>query len=183
MYDLIKKLIKAIITLFGIAAAQAAVEELDKYAYPSSRRRYSRYNAYSRFGYSRYPYSTRPYSGPTRNIFEKEERRQRAEAGIDFPEERVSIRENNRSRPEGFADVLMVAFDLSGPNKEATHEWLMNQMPATGEHPDHEIDLDAWWIADDGCDDSDCDSAVFVPKGQQDECRQLLAKHNFRLNN
>lgn len=35
--------------------------------------------------------------------------------------------------------------------------------------------LDCWWVAeDDRHDRSDCDSAVFVPMGTQDEIRQHL---------
>jgi hypothetical protein len=99
----------------------------------------------------------RPYYGPTRDVFEK-------------------------PANEKFHDVLMVAFDLKGPNAQNVHQWLMDQMPETGDHGDFgEINLDAWWVAnDERFDGSDTDSAVFVPKGQQNECRQILAEHDFR---
>lgn len=161
MYDAIVKVLKAIATILGIAAAQVAVEELDKYAYPSRRR--TGYTPYSRV------------------------RRPRTMAEADAMERRRinRVRREQAAQGEKFHDVLMVAFDIKGVNKDLVHEWLRDHMPSTGSHMDNvgeEVYLDSWWIADDQAD-SDCDSAVFVPKGQQNECRQLLAENNFRLHN
>jgi hypothetical protein len=80
-----------------------------------------------------------------------------------------------------FHDVLLVAFDLSGPNAEDTHRWLMDNMPAPGPGGDNdEIYLDAWWVADDDrFDGSDTDSAVFVPKGHQEHARAILDAHDL----
>lgn len=80
-----------------------------------------------------------------------------------------------RSSREAFHDVLMVAFDITGPNAALVHEWLSNQMPIPGVEYQHgeRIGLESWWIADDGAP-GDLDSAVFVPKGDQDAARRIL---------
>jgi hypothetical protein len=190
MYDYIKRFFKFLFPIVGVSTLQVVADALAEVAYPRDRR--TRYGTAYRRPAPYHSYNRVPYSGPTRDIFEKRPRTMeeqdkmereriaqvRASRILNEERKRVSIRENNRSRPEGFADVLMVAFDLSGPNKEATHEWLMNEMPATGEHLGSEIDLDAWWIADDD-GDSDCDSAVFVTKGCQATARKLLREHGL----
>lgn len=79
----------------------------------------------------------------------------------------------------GFHDVLMVAFDLSGNNAQEVHEWLHAQLPA-GDESYGDIHLDAWWVAnDERFDGSDCDSAVFVTKGNQKAARKLLRAHGL----
>lgn len=83
-----------------------------------------------------------------------------------------------------FHDVIMVAFDLTAPNAKRGHEWLMSQMPAGGtvHGVRDEIYLDAWWVANDQrFDGSDCDSAVFVTKGNQSKARALLREHGLLL--
>lgn len=82
-----------------------------------------------------------------------------------------------------FHDVLMVAFDLKGRSAEDVHQWLMNEMPVTGDHYSRhygDINLDSWWVAnDERFDGSDTDSAVFVKKGQQKAGREAL--HSYGL--
>lgn len=175
MNEIIKRFVETILTLFGLSMAQAVIEEIDRYLYsPAERRRRARYSrATGMYG--------RPYSGPSRDISEKLER-----YTVDIDENESSVREQLLHNG-GYHDVLMVAFDIVGPNKEAVHQWLQDQMPETGDHPvgyikgerSKNINLDSWWIADDDAY-GDQDSAIFVPKGQQHECRELLANHNFR---
>lgn len=76
-----------------------------------------------------------------------------------------------------FHDVLLVAFDVSGQNKRDVHRWLHAQMPkpSLSYDPRETAFLDSWWIAnDDRFDGSDCDSAVFVTKGNQEQARITL---------
>lgn len=84
------------------------------------------------------------------------------------------LKETHEGR--GFHDVLMVAFDVSGPDARSTHEWLMEQMPKNGVAGlDDEIYLDDWWIAnDERFTDDDRDSAVFVSNGHQRAARKKL---------
>ena len=74
----------------------------------------------------------------------------------------------------GYHDVVMVAFDITGPNREATYNWLETIMPPAKGYEDQGIDIDSWWIADDPNENTDCMSAVFVDKGKQNPARQLL---------
>jgi hypothetical protein len=101
---------------------------------------------------------------------------------VDRLENERLIRQGVRSGENGFHDVLMVAFDLRGSNAKSVHEWLHEQMPKPGIHPGHsaDIDLDSWWVANDQrFDRSDCDSAVFVTPGCQEEARKLLRGHGL----
>lgn len=80
-----------------------------------------------------------------------------------------------------YHDVILVAFDLTGPDPENVQQWLMDNLPKPGPGGDNdEIDLDCWWIAnDERFDGSDTDSAVFVTKGRQASARALLHKHGL----
>lgn len=97
--------------------------------------------------------------------------------------EDVDLLERDRIRlvkDEGFHDVLMVAFDVSGPNRDVVEDFLITHMPERGRQlfKGRLVNLDDFWIADDGSN-SDCDSAVFVLKGNQDSARGLLARHGL----
>jgi hypothetical protein len=60
--------------------------------------------------------------------------------------------------------VILVAFEVHGDTMENAQVRLMQLMPPTAQ-PDG---VECWWIAMDGRHDgSDCDSAVFVPMGEQ----------------
>lgn len=147
---LLRRLVRFLLPIFKTAAVQVAADELNKLAYPNPRRsfRYTPYNRYDRRSQR---------VGPNPFVEKK---------GTD---------------PQ-FHDVLLVAFDLTGPSANLVHEWLHNQMPATGDHmargEDDEtvnVNLDSWWVAnDERFDGSDCDSAVFVSKGNQKTARKVL---------
>ncbi len=74
---------------------------------------------------------------------------------------------------ESGCEVFLVAFSVQGmPNREDAEDLLLMHLPrprglnAAGAHDNKW--LDSWWLAEDERrDGSDCDSAVFVPKGQQ----------------
>lgn len=77
-----------------------------------------------------------------------------------------------------FHDVLMVAFDITGPNRALVSEYLAAFMPPVDFEHHTGSNIDSWWIADDNFD-GDCDSAVFVTKGKQEEARELLRAHGL----
>ena len=82
--------------------------------------------------------------------------------------------QTGKFKPESrYHDVVLVAFDITGPNALLVQSVLESLMPETGDHEEG-INIDAWWIADDVVGNSDCDSAVFVPQGRQKEARNLL---------
>ena len=84
-----------------------------------------------------------------------------------------------------FHDVLLVAFDITGPNPQVVHEWLHNQMPKPeriyGQGTvETNVMLDSWWVANDmRFDGSDTDSAIFIPKGKQNLARQILRENGL----
>lgn len=86
-----------------------------------------------------------------------------------------------RSLRSDFHDVLLVAFDLTGPNAHITQRWLMDNLPSPGRGGEmDEIWLDDWWIANDERFTIDGrDSAVFVAKGNQEDARRILRKHGM----
>lgn len=98
----------------------------------------------------------------------------------------VSVEAADLTLDKGFHDVLMVAFDISGPSAEKTHAWLQEQMPDLSDEfieaaNKRGIQLDSWWVAnDERFDFSDQDSAVFVAKGLQSQARELLRIHGMR---
>ena len=145
------------------AAIQTLADELTKHAYPEGTRRRYQPNAYSRLGRSYYD-----------NI-PPQRRRPRVE---NFDVETTGY--THAGKP--FHDVLMVAFDISGPSAREAHRWLMDNMPSAGTGGDNdEIYLDSWWVANDERFDGDSDtsSAVFVKKGNQEQARVLLALHGL----
>lgn len=182
MYNYIVRFLKFLLPIFGTAAVKVAADTLSDVAYPNARprRRYS--SATGIYGRPR----VEPYNRFDSRSFERDarfarEHQERIDARIEglVDDEPLSIREQNAAN-DGFHDVLMVAFDISGPNKQATHEWLIDNMPKARGYEADSIDLDAWWIADDDAF-GDCDSAVFVSKGNQAEARRLLRQHGLVL--
>ena len=65
--------------------------------------------------------------------------------------------------------VILVALQVEADSREAAHEIVCDAMPVAGGA------IESWWVAeDDRTDHSDCDSAVFVTPGTQDEASRLL---------
>jgi hypothetical protein len=161
MQNFITKYLKVafafLLPIVGKAVASVAADELNRYVGPRPGRPYTRY--------AHRPPTSRIQA--TRNVGR-------------------AVREA-RELDEKFHDVLMVAFDLKGPDAGLAHEWLHNQMPRPGDHlgrdnDDETVDitLDSWWVANDQrFDRSDTDSAVFVTKGKQKEARALLRMHGL----
>lgn len=82
----------------------------------------------------------------------------------------------------GFHDVLMVAFDLKGKSAYQVHTWLADQLPTLSEesYDGEHVHLDDWWIAnDERFNHDDRDSAVFVPKGNQEAARNKLRQYGL----
>lgn len=107
---------------------------------------------------------------------------------IDYSKGAKATTERPRIMPEApqaapgfelYHDVLMVAFDITGPNVAVVKEFLSNMMPPAKYYVDHDTSIDSWWIADDTAGTSDCDSAIFVSKGNQEKARVLLALHGL----
>lgn len=161
MLNIIKRLIAFLLPIVGKAALQTAADVISDAAYPERRRmpRRTSYNHPPR-GYTDLVDYSKKDVGETARLFEFK----------DSPE--ASFRDRDR-----YHDVIMVAFDITGPNQALVYEWLNNQMPATT-NIDEEYYLDAWWIADDDAP-GDCDSAVFVPKGDQEAARAVLRERGF----
>lgn len=147
------------------AIVQVAADELDRLAYPNRRPR-------PPFNYTSYNRQRRPEAKRVNNTHR--------------PFQHYSPVARPQSADQ-FHDVLLVAFDLTGPNAEVVHEWLHNQMPAVGDHLARgendgtvTVNLDSWWVAnDERFDRSDNDSAVFVHKGSQDIARRMLREEGL----
>jgi len=157
MYKYIVQFMKFILPILGKAGVRAIVDEAVKFAY-----------------------ADQPKKGYTRFV-------QKGSGRVaDIPTDEVPKFDYDKA---SYHDVVMVAFDVMGPNASIVHEWLHNQMPKTGDalaRGDKDetvvVNLDAWWVAnDERYDGSDCDSAVFVPMGKQDEARRLLREHGITL--
>lgn len=163
MSELIKRFFRFLLPIFRVAVVQVAADELTKLAYPDRRT-------------SRADYLDRRYHTPYNRIAPRTRREAVRNVGRAV-READDIHFPNRK----FQDVLMVAFDLTGPSAHNVHQWLQDNMPEPGEHGDAgEIYLDSWWVANDlRFDGSDTDSAVFVAKGNQMEARALLSEHGL----
>ena len=105
---------------------------------------------------------------------------------------RPRTQEETEEKPEakwthenkGFHDVLMVAFDISGPDAESTHKWLQQKIDeGVPVGPDGECGthLDSWWVANDERfhESPDLDSAVFVSVGKQRDARKFLRENGL----
>lgn len=159
------KYIKSLVMLFFVpalreAAAQTTVEIVDRVLYGDTPRRRG-YSTHNKSGYANY---NRPRTMEDIDKLEKER--------IARVKARRALHEN-----EPFHDVLMIAFDITAASPAIAYQWLLEQMPSVTEGGD--IKLDSYWVADDESVDSDCDSAVFVTKGKQEEARELLRKHGL----
>lgn len=66
------------------------------------------------------------------------------------------------------AHTILVAFVVNAASEDEAQRMLMPRLP--NPYADGHAVIDSWWIAEDKrCDGSDNDSAVFVPKGEQDK--------------
>ena len=77
-------------------------------------------------------------------------------------------------------NTILVAFCITGAEREQAERLLHDRLPK-GDAPLTSDDdgpyLDSWWVAEDTrYDRSDCDSAIFVPKGKQAAVGELLWK-------
>lgn len=102
---------------------------------------------------------------------------------IVFPEAKSLIR-FKRTNNSPFHDVLLVAFDVRGRSAEHVKKKLIDLLPSNSEisgftDESAQFEMDSWWIADDENGTSDCDSAIFVTKGKQEEARQLLRENGL----
>lgn len=157
----IKMLFAFLLPILGKAAVQTAADVLTEVAYPD-RRRMTRSEAKA----------AHPSNGENRV-------RPESYSGHNRVGENPFLTSTHEGA--GYHDVLMMAFDISGPNVEVVKQFLYNYLPVTGAQifQGEKIYLDACWIADDTAGDSDCDSAVFVPKGDQEAARGVLRERGF----
>jgi hypothetical protein len=178
MKNRIAKLFVWLLPILRMAALQVAADTLTRVAYPDRPRKRDGYIRYDRMS------RTRRSLDEMQKYADKD-----VEASLNlFPRDMAERDEFERQRIQrlknlktGYHDVVMVAFDLSGPDAEIVHEWLHQQMP-NGDSFDEDtsVHLDAWWVANDlRYDGSDCDSAVFVTKDKQAEARALLREHGL----
>jgi hypothetical protein len=173
MYNYIKQFFGFLFPIFRTTVVQIAADTLYEIAYPNDRR--DRRGT----GYRRYtPASGRYGRQFNSSIFEQAARRSRSTVE-ELEETYKDYGKTEEQKSERFHDVLMVAFDITGPNAAVVSEWLSNHMPAARGYETDDINIDAWWIADDIVGDSDCDSAIFVAKGNQVEARRLLRQHGL----
>lgn len=165
MFDLILRFIKFLLPILRTSVIQVAADTLTDLAYPRPTRRFSprtNYNQRPR-GYTDTVKEPNPFPAGTANHLRHHYGLPPVETG------------------KAFHDVLMVAFDITGPNAGLVYEWLESKMPHADRvynTPEALINLDSWWIADDNAD-GDLDSAVFVPKGRQEEARQVLRENGL----
>lgn len=159
MYKYLRIILEFILPIFGKAVAGVAADELAKVAYPQPDRRKPR--TYGSRDYSHLGFKDRPDYRNYNRIAPK------------IPKQRTPR----------YHDVLLVAFDVrgSGPAEEVQRA-LMRRLPEAEGFIDPEslFEIDSWWVANDlRFDRSDCDSAVFVKKGMQEEARKLLKEHGL----
>lgn len=165
MYKFLVQLFRLLLPIVRQTVADVAADTITRMAYPDRRR-----GSYPR------PYATRTNYD---RLFDLKRPRNATEQDA-FERARIqNLQRNPRfSTDSRFHDVLMVAFDITGPNAGVVHEWLENHMPRATTYASHDINLDSWWIADDNSYD-DRDSAVFVRKGEQTLARQLLLANDL----
>lgn len=163
MKKYIAMIVAFIAPILGKAFLQSAADELARVAYPPTERR--RYPAYNRRP-SSYSGHNRVGENPFTSFTQKGTGRK-----ATVPTHEL----------DAFHDVLMVAFDIRGTDRETVEAFIQNYMPITGRQMFNgkNVNLDSFWIADDDSFDSDCDSAVFVSKGNQAKARELLREHGL----
>lgn len=169
MYALLSKLFQFLLPIVKTAVIQTAADVINDVAYPK------RKPAFGSPNYFRQHSGLRPYgSRPTAS------REQAKAAHPSNGDDRVPFLQETLPFDK-FHDVLMVAFDITGPNAAIVSEFIENYMPVIGRQTfkGHEVNLDSFWIADDNQGMSDCDSAVFVSKGNQAAARELLREHGL----
>lgn len=174
MFKAILQTILTFLKMVGIISAQAAVEALTDAVVDGDPR--TRRPGYRRLspGYRRYGgYGPRPYSGPTRDVFEKS-----TDQSIRDEQSRVNRIRRQQLEDRRYHDVVLIAFDITGPNQATVYETLESIIPQNvrdgQEIGNSGCTIDSWWIADDDYDGADCDSAVFVKKGRQIPARAVL---------
>jgi hypothetical protein len=159
MLDYLTRFFRFLLPILRRAAIEAAANELNRRARAN---RLSERTAYSRIR-PRTSYDTPPGGYIDR---------------VAHPDSNPPFVRDNA----GFHDVLMIAFDVSGPDARSAEELLKNYLPDTGDitYKSKKFYLDSWWVANDiRFDESDTDSAVFVHKGMQKEARELLRAHGL----
>lgn len=160
MFNLIKQFFLSLLPIVRQAALEIASDTVNQMAYPTGRRR--------RVGVTRY------------NRYEGVGNRIRSDYKDDSKLYGVNRDGSGRfGQLSTFHDVLLVAFDISGPTRTDVEEFLYKNLPVSGDAGVGKVSIDTYWIADDDSRDSDCDSAVFVTKGKQAEARELLIKHGL----
>lgn len=161
----LKNFFAALLPILKTAGLEFLADIIHSLAYPSGPRRMRPANYYNRYQPRMNSEEAVAARRVGRNPFENRRRDMNTGKVMDEP----------------FHDVLMVAFDIRGKNRVDVERWLEEQMPEVGENGDAgEIDLDSWWIADDGrLGRSDTHSAVFVNKGNQEAARKLLRERGL----
>lgn len=183
MQKYIKRFFLFLLPIVRKAAVQVLADTLTKAAYPDEYRSLPRSRRYySSLTHHYHPYA--PRSIRYRTLSEARFARDNSRKGRRIESYRTRVRQRGTDRiatinPDErgpFHDVVLVAFDLQGPDAQTTHEWLHENLPAPGTGgANDEINLDSWWVAnDERFDGSDTDSAVFVPKGKQEQVRARL---------
>lgn len=178
MITMLKSLIAFLLPIIGKAALQTAADTITQVAYPDRplmRRRpgaYSRYTSYNRLA----DYAEKDVEETTRLFKDVPSYEGKGSGQYDADAPEPELTETHEGNP--YHDVLMVAFDISGPNMHLVKQFLYNYMPVTGAQvfQGEKIYLDSYWIADDSAGDSDCMSAVFVNKGDQESARGFLRR-------
>lgn len=157
MHALIKRILLFLLPILKQSSIEVIADTMTKMAYPDRppRRR-------GIVSYNRIPRQRRSQAS---YIEPKPE-------GVDYAE-RVRLA---KLRP--YHDVLMVAFDITGPNITVVQSWLEEAAAIMMLDAPTGVSVDSTWIADDDAD-GDCDSAVFVSKGKQNEARNLLREHGL----
>jgi hypothetical protein len=157
MRDIITNFLRMLLPILRSAAVQTTADVVNDLAYGPSRRMNVGYGMRS---YRRPSYASvrRSYDTPPRGY--------------------TDTVQTERGQ---FHDVLMVAFDITGPNMALAKEFILNYLPEAGRQTfkGQQINVDSMWIADDNAGTSDCDSAVFVSKGKQAEARALLRENGL----
>jgi hypothetical protein len=78
--------------------------------------------------------------------------------------------------------VILVAFVVDGHNEEDAHKALMQHLPKTY-YSDDDSPISEYWVAEDNrYDNSDNNSAVFIPPGtSQEQIRDLLRAETWLI--